>query len=319
PIAHARAADVPIVVAINKIDLQDANLDRVRSELAQEGLQPEEWGGTTQFAEVSAKTQVGLDGLLEKILLVADLELDPKANPNTEASGPIIESRLDVGRGPVATMLIHRGTLKVGDAIVAGDAHGRVKALFDYKGEKLTAAAPGEPVEILGFDKPPPSGEVARVVEDDRAARDLAQRRSERLRREQLATQRPGGVTLERLFEALQAGEVADLNLIVRGDVVGSVEAVVSELSKFEHSEVRLNVIASGVGAITQNDIMLASASDALIVGFNVRPNAEAPELASREGVEIRTYDVIYKLTEEIEQALVGKLSAVKTEETIGA
>src|SRR6059058_2667961 len=317
-IAHARAADVPIVVAINKIDLQDANLDRVKSELAQEGLQPEEWGGTTQFAEVSAKTQVGLDGLLEKILLVADLELDPKANPNTDASGPIIESRLDVGRGPVATMLIHRGTLQVGDAIVAGDAHGRVKALFNYKGEKIQKALPGEPVEILGFDKPPPAGELGRVVENDRLARELATRRSERLRREQMATQRPSGASLENLFEQMQAGEVSDLNLVVKGDVVGSVEAVVSELSKFEHSEVRLNVIHQGVGAITQNDIMLASASDALIVGFNVRPNAEARELASREGVEIRVYNVIYQLTDDIERALVGKLAAVKTEETIG-
>ncbi|HSX23140.1 MAG TPA: translation initiation factor IF-2 [Gaiellaceae bacterium] len=317
-ISHARAAEVPIVVAVNKIDLPGANVDKVKAELAAEGLQPEEWGGTTQFAEVSAKAQTNLDELLEKILLVTDLELDPKANPNADASGPIIESRVDVGRGPVATMLVHRGTLRVGDAIVAGYAHGRVKALFDYKGEKLDSAGPGDPVEILGFDQAPPSGEIARVVEDDRVARDLAQRRSERLRREQLATQRPGGVTLERLFEAMQAGEVADLNLIVRGDVVGSVEAVVSELSKFEHSEVRLNVIAQGVGAITQNDIMLASASDALIVGFNVRPNAEARELAQKEGVEIRVYDVIYKLTEDIEQALVGKLTAVKTEETIG-
>jgi translation initiation factor IF-2 len=317
-IAHARAAEVPIVVAINKIDLPDANLDRVKAELAQEGLQPEDWGGTTQFAEVSAKTQKNLDELLEKILLVADLELDPKANPNTEASGPIIESRLDVGRGPVATMLVHRGTLSVGDAIVAGDAHGRVKALFNYKGEKIQKALPGEPVEILGFDKPPPAGELARVVENDRLARELATRRAERLRREQRATQRQSGVSLENLFEQMQTGEVADLNLVVKGDVVGSVEAVVSELSKFEHSEVRLNVIHQGVGAITQNDIMLASASDALIVGFNVRPNAEARELAQREGVEIRTYDVIYQLTDDIEQALVGKLAAVRTEETIG-
>ena len=317
-ISHARAAEVPIVVAINKIDLPDANLDRVKAELAQEGLQPEEWGGTTQFSEVSAKTQQNLDDLLEKILLVADLELDPKANPNADASGPIIESRLDVGRGPVATMLVHRGTLKVGDAIVAGDAHGRVKALFNYKGEKILKALPGEPVEILGFDKPPPAGEVAQVVENDRLARERATRRAERLRREHLATQRPTGVSLERLFEQMQAGEVADLNLVVKGDVVGSVEAIVSELAKFEHAEVRVNVIHQGVGAITQNDIMLASASDALIVGFNVRPNAEARELAAREGVEIRTYNVIYQLTEEIEQALVGKLATVKTEETIG-
>ena len=318
-IAHARAAEVPIVVAVNKIDLADANIDRVKGELAQEGLNPEDWGGDTQFAEVSAKTQQNLDELLEKVLLVADLELEGlKANPNTEASGPIIESRLDVGRGPVATMLVQRGTLKVGDAIVAGDAYGKVKALFDYKGERREEAAPGDPIEILGFDKPPAAGEVARVVANDREARDLANRRGERLRREQLASVRPAGVSLERLYEQLQEGEVSDLNLVVRGDVVGSVEAVVSELSKFEHAEVRLNVIAEGVGAITQNDIMLASASDALIVGFNVRPNAEARELASREGVEIRTYDVIYKLTEDIEQALVGKLAAISTEETIG-
>ena len=318
-IAHARAADVPIVVAVNKIDLADANVDRVKGELAQEGLNPEDWGGDVQFAEVSAKAQTNLDELLEKVLLVADLELEGlRANPNTDASGPIIESRLDVGRGPVATVLVQRGTLRVGDAIVAGDAHGRVKALFDYKGEKKDSAGPGDPIEVLGFDKPPGAGELARVVVNDREARDIANRRGERLRREQLASARPVSVSLEGLFDALQAGDVSDLNLIVRGDVVGSVEAVVSELAKFEHSEVRLNVIASGVGAITQNDIMLASASDALIVGFNVRPNAEARELASREGVEIRTYDVIYKLTEEIEQALVGKLSAVKTEETIG-
>jgi len=318
-IAHARAAEVPIVVAVNKVDLADANVDRVKGELAQEGLNPEDWGGDTQFAEVSAKTQQNLDELLEKVLLVADLELEGlKANPNAEASGPIIESRLDVGRGPVATMLVHRGTLQVGDAIVAGDAHGRVKALFNYKGEKIQKALPGEPVEILGFDKPPPAGEVARVVENDRAARELATRRAERLRREQRATQRPSGVSLENLFEQMQTGEVADLNLVVKGDVDGSVEAVVSELSKFEHAEVRLNVIHQGVGAITQNDIMLASASDALIVGFNVRPNAEARELAQREGVELRTYDVIYQLTDDIEQALVGKLAAVRTEETIG-
>src|SRR6201987_5959880 len=218
-IAHARAADVPIVVAINKIDLPDENSDRVKAELAQEGLQPEEWGGTTQFAEVSAKTQQNLDDLLEKILLVADLELDPKANPNTEASGPVIESRLAVGPGPVATVLVHRGTLAVGDAIVAGDAYGRVKALFNYKGEKIQKALPGEPVEILGFDKPPPAGELGRVVENDRLPRQLATRRAERLRREQRATQRQSGVSLENLFEQMQTGEVADLNLVVKGDV----------------------------------------------------------------------------------------------------
>ncbi len=288
------------------------------ADLSTEGLQPEEWGGQTQVARVSAKQQTGLDDLLEKILLVADLELDPKANPSVEASGPIIESRLDVGRGPVATMLVHRGTLRVGDAIVAGDAWGKVKALFNYRGEKLKEAKPGDPVEILGFDRPPPAGELARVVEHERDARDFAQKRAERLRREQLASQRPSGVSLENLFEAMQAGEVRDLNLVVKGDVQGSVEAVVSELSKIQHPEVRVNVIHQGVGGITENDIMLAAASNGMVVGFNVRPNAETRSVAEREGVEIRTYDVIYKLTEDIEQALVGMLSAVRTEETIG-
>src|SRR3954454_6716368 len=317
-ISHARAAEVPIVVSVNKVDLPAANPNRVLSDLSTEGLQPEEWGGTTQVARVSAKQQTGLDDLLERILLVADAELDLRANPSAEASGPIIESRLEVGRGPVATMLVQRGTLKVGDAIVAGDAWGRVRALFNYKGEKLQNAQPGDPVEILGFDRPPPAGEVARVVENERTARDAAQKRAERLRREQLAQQRPSGVSLENLFEAMQAGEVKDLNLVIKGDVQGSVEAIVSELGKIQHAEVRVNVIHQGVGGITDNDVMLASASGGMVIGFNVRPNAETRALAEREGVEIRGYNVIYKLTEDIEQALVGLLATVKTEETIG-
>jgi translation initiation factor IF-2 len=317
-ISHARAAGVPIVVAINKIDVPDADPNRVRAELAAEDLQPEEWGGSTQFSEVSAKQGTNLDDLLEKVLLVADLELEGlKANPNAEASGPIVESRLDVGRGPVATMLIHRGTLRVGDAIVAGDALGKVRALYNYRGEKLQEAKPGDPVEILGFDKPPPAGEFARVVESERRARELANVRAERLRREQLA-QRPAGVSIERLFEQMQTGAVQDLNLIVKGDVVGSVEAVVSELAKIQHPEVRVNVIHSGVGAITENDVMLASTSNAVIVGFNVRPNAEARALAERENVEIRPYRVIYQLTEDIQQALVGMLRPVEQEATLG-
>src|SRR5262249_18973544 len=206
-ISHARAADVPIVVAVNKIDLPDANPDRVLGELATEGLQPEEWGGTTQVARVSAKQQQNLDDLLERILLVADAELVLKANPNAEASGPIIESRLDVGRGPVATMLLNRGTLKIGDAIVAGDAHGRVRALYDYRGERVEQARPGDPVEILGFDHPPQAGELGRVVENERRARELAQQRGGRLRREALAKQSAGrGVSLDKLFEQRQAG-----------------------------------------------------------------------------------------------------------------
>jgi translation initiation factor IF-2 len=316
-ISHARAAEVPVVVAVNKVDLPDANTDRVRNELAAEGLQPEEWGGTTQFAEVSAKQSQGLDDLLEKVLLVADAELELTTNPSADASGPIIESRLDVGRGQAATMLIHRGTLRVGDAIVAGDAWGKVRALYNFRGEKVKEARPGDPVEILGFDHPPPAGEQGRVVENERQARGYAQVRGERLRREQLA-QRRVGVSLETLFEALQEGAIQDLNLVLKGDVVGSVEAAISELSKIQHPEVRVNVIHQGVGGITENDIMLASASNAMVVGFNVRPNAEARSLADREGVEIRTYRVIYQLTDDIEQALVGMLKPVRTEETIG-
>jgi translation initiation factor IF-2 len=317
-ISHANAAEVPVVVAVNKIDVPDADPNRVRGDLAGEGLQPEEWGGTIQFSDVSAKQKQNLDDLLEKVLLVADAELELTANPEAEASGPIIESRLDVGRGPVATMLVQRGTLKVGDAIVAGDAWGRVRALYDFRGEKVEEARPGDPVEILGFDHPPPAGEMARVVESERDARQRAQVRGERLRREQLATQARGGPSLEQLFSQLQAGGVQDLNLILKGDVQGSVEAAVSELQKIQHPEVRVNVIHQGVGGITENDINLASASNALVVGFNVRPSAEARSLADREGVEIRTYRVIYQLTEDIEQALVGMLKPVTTEETIG-
>jgi translation initiation factor IF-2 len=318
-ISHARAAEVPIVVAVNKIDLAGANPDRVKSDLAAEGLQPEDWGGDTQFSLVSAKNKEGLDDLLERILLVADASLELTANPKAEASGPIIESRLDVGRGPVATMLIHRGTLRVGDAIVAGDAWGKVRALNDYRGEKLQEAGPGTPVEILGFDSPPPAGELGRVVENERAARQLAQQRGQRVRREQLAMRQSArGVSLDNLFSLIQEGQVQDLNIVLKGDVQGSVEALMGELGKIQHPEVRVNVIHTGVGGISESDIMLASASGAMVVGFNVRPNAEARQLAEREGVEIRTYRVIYQLTQEIEQALVGMLSPVQTEETIG-
>ncbi len=317
-IAHARAAEVPIVVAVNKVDKPDADPQRVRQELVNEDLQPEEWGGSTQFSDVSAREKQNLDDLLEKVLLVADAELELKANPKAEASGPIIESRLDVGRGPVATMLVQRGTLNVGDPIVAGDAWGKVRALHTYRGEKAGAAGPGDPVEIIGFDQPPAAGEYAHVVENDRQARHLAQVRGERVRREQLAQRRPSGVSLDTLFSQMQEGAVQDLNLVIKADVDGSVEAAVSELQKIQHPEVRVNVIHTGVGGISENDVMLATASNAMIVGFNVRPNAEARALAEREGVEIRTYNVIYRLTEDIEQALVGMLKPVTTEETLG-
>jgi translation initiation factor IF-2 len=316
-IAHARAAGVPIVVAVNKIDLPNADPNRVKGDLAGEGLQPEDWGGTTQFAEVSAKQKQNLDDLLEKVLLVADAELELKANPKAEASGPIIESRLDVGRGPVATMLVHRGTLRVGDAIVAGDAWGKVRALYNYRGEKMKEARPGDPVEIVGFKTPPPAGELGRVVDNERQASDLAQKRGERVRREQLAA-RSKGVSLETLFAELQEGRIQELNLVLKADVGGSLEAATSELEKITHTEVRVNVIHQAVGGITENDVMLASASNAMVVGFNVRPNAEARQLAEREGVEIRTYRVIYQLTEDIEQALVGMLAPVTEETTIG-
>jgi translation initiation factor IF-2 len=317
-INHARAAEVPIVVAVNKIDREDANPQRVRQELVTHGLQPEEWGGTTQFADVSAKTGEGLEDLVEKILLVADAELELTANATAEASGPIIESRLDVGRGPVATMLVSRGTLHVGDALVAGDAWGKVRALQDYRGEKLKEAGPGTPVEILGIDKPPAAGEQARVVENERQARHLAQLRGQRLRTEQLARTAKKGVSLEELFTQMEEGALRELNIVVKADVQGSIEAVQGELAKIDHPEVGVNVIHTGIGAIAESDVMLASASNAILVGFNVRPNAEARQLAEREGVDIRTYRVIYQLTDDIRQALVGMLAPVEREEILG-
>ncbi|MDQ3890742.1 MAG: translation initiation factor IF-2, partial [Actinomycetota bacterium] len=317
-INHARAADVPIVVAVNKVDRAEANPTRVRQELVAQRLQPEEWGGETQVADVSAKTKQGLDDLLERILLVADAELELTANPRTDASGPIIESRLDIGRGPVATMLVQRGTLRVGDAIVAGDAWGKVRALHDYRGERVKEAPPGTPVEILGFDKPPGAGEHARVVESERQARHLAGLRAQRLRAEQLARRPTRGITLEELFTRIEEGGVQDLNIVAKADVQGSIEAITGELGKIRHPEVRVNVIHTGIGGITESDVMLASASNAVVVGFNVRPNADARVLAEREGVDIRTYRVIYQLTEDIEQALVGMLSPERVEETLG-
>jgi translation initiation factor IF-2 len=317
-ISHARAAEVPIVVAVNKIDAPNANVDRVKSELAAEGLQPEDWGGSTQFSEVSAKLKTNLDDLLERIVLVADAELDLRANPGAEASGFVIESRLDVGRGPVATVLVLRGTMRVGDAVVAGDASGKVRALQDYRGERVREAGPGDPVEILGFDRPPPAGEFCRVVEHERQAKHLANVRAERLRREQLAQRPRRLVSLETLYEEMQVGEVQELSIVLKGDVQGSVEALLGELDKIQHPEVRVNVIHTGVGGITENDVNLASASNALVVGFNVRPSADARQLAEREGVDVRTYRVIYQLTDDIQQALVGMLSPVETEETLG-
>jgi translation initiation factor IF-2 len=315
-IDHARAAGVPIVVAVNKIDREDANPERARTELTQQGLQPEEWGGDTIFEDVSAKAHTNLDKLLDSILLQADV-LDLKANPDASASGVIIESRLDVGRGPVATVLVQRGTLRVGDAVVAGDAWGKVKALNDYNSRRVKEAGPGVPVEILGFDRPPAAGELCRVVENERIARQTAQQRAQRVRAEALA-RRSSSVSLEDLFSAMQEGAVKELNLVIKADVQGSVEAAISELEKIQHPEVAVRVIHSGVGGIVASDVNLAAASNAIVVGFNVRPNAEARALAEREGVDIRTYRVIYKLTEDIQQALIGMLSPEQVEEVLG-
>jgi translation initiation factor IF-2 len=313
---HAKAAEVPIVVAVNKIDRPDANPAKVRQELVVHGLQPEEWGGQTVFVDVSAKQKEGLDSLLEMLLLQADV-LELKANANAEASGPIIESRLDVGRGPVATMLVQRGTLHAGDAVVAGDAWGKVRAMLDENGERLKEAGPATPVEILGFDKPPPAGEICRVVESDRIARQTAQKRAARLRTEGFM-RRAKSVSLEDLFDRMQEGAIRELNLIIKADVNGSVEAAQQELQKLKHDEVAVRVIHTGIGAISESDIMLAAASKAIVVGFNVRPNPEARALAEREGVDIRTYRVIYQLTEDIEQALVGMLKPKEEEKVLG-
>ena len=316
-IDHAKAAGVPIVVAVNKIDKPGANPQKTRQDLVTHGLQPEDWGGDTVFVDVSAKERTGLDQLLEMLLLQADV-LELKANPDAPASGPIVESRLDVGRGPVATMLVQRGTLRPGDAVVAGDAWGKVRTMLDEHGTKLESAGPAEPVEIVGFDKPPPAGEVCRVVGSERDARHLAQKRAARLRAEELSRRSQKSISLEDLFKQVSDGKVRDLNLVIKGDVQGSVEAAVSELDKIKSDEVAVRVIHTGVGGITESDVMLAAASKAIVVGFNVRPNAEAKSLADREGVDIRTYKVIYKLTEDIEAALVGMLTPDIIEEITG-
>ncbi len=313
---HAKAAEVPIIVAINKIDKDNAQPDKVMAELAQHELQPVEWGGDTEVVQVSAKQRTNLDGLLELILLQADV-LELKSNPNADASGYIIESKLDPGRGPVATMLIDRGTLKVGDAIYAGQTYGKVRALLDFRGERIKEAGPAVPVEIVGFDAVPDAGEFCMVVENERVARERAQKKALRLKSEILA-KRQHGLTLDSLFTRIKHGEVQDLNLIVKTDVAGSAEAIEQELGKIQHEEVRVRIIRAAVGAITKDDIMLASASSAIIVGFNVRANAEVREVAVKEGVDVRDYRVIYKLREDIEAALGGMLSLNEVERTLG-
>jgi translation initiation factor IF-2 len=279
-------------------------------------LQPEEWGGQTIFVDVSAKERTGLDQLLEMLLLQADV-LELKANPKAPAQGVVIESRLDIGRGPVATVLVERGTLRAGVALVAGDAWGKVRALEDDHGRRVKEAGPSVPVEVLGFDHPPPAGERFRLVESERVARQEAQQRAQRLREEQLA-RRQKSVSLEQLFSQIKEGGARELNLVIKADVQGSVEAAIGEVEKIKHSEVSVRVIRTGVGGIAESDVMLAAASKAIVVGFNVRPNAEAKAAAEREGVDVRTYRVIYQLTEDIEKALVGMLTPDQVEEVLG-
>jgi translation initiation factor IF-2 len=316
-IDHAKAADVPIMIAVNKIDKEGADPNRVRGELAQFGLTPADWGGDTEFVDVSAKTKVGLEDLLENIVTIAELE-ELRANPKTDASGSVIESRLDPGRGPVVTLLIQRGTLKIGDALVAGAHWARVRAMQDYRGERLKQARPGDPVEVLGFDGVPEAGEHFRVVENDRRARQLAGDRANRLKTEALARRQGVKMSLEDVFARAQKGELKELNLIVKADVAGSLEAIEDEIAKLPHDQVSVNVIHDGVGGINESDVMLASASDAIIVGFNVRPVQDARQVAEREGVEIRTYSVIYRVIEELRAAMEGLLEPEEVETTIG-
>jgi translation initiation factor IF-2 len=316
-IDHAKAAEVPILVAINKIDLPSANPDKVKGELANQDLTPEDWGGETVYANVSAKTREGLDDLLELILLVAEVE-ELKANPDAAASGTVIESHLDPGRGPVVTVLVQRGTLHVGDALVAGPQWGKVRAMQDFTGARLELARPGDPVEVLGFDGVCEAGERVEVVENERRARQLANERGQRLKTEQLARRQARKVSLDEVFAKAQEGEINQLDIVLKGDVSGSLEALQDEIAKLPQDQIAVNVIHAAAGGINESDVMLAAASDAVIIGFNVRPLAEARKAAEREGVEIRTYSVIYKVTEDLRGAMEGMLEPEEVEETLG-
>jgi translation initiation factor IF-2 len=314
-IDHAKAAGVPVMVAVNKIDVEGADPNRVRGELAQQGLTPADWGGDTEFVDVSAKTHQNLEDLLETLVTLAELQ-ELKANPDTRASGFVIESKLDPGRGAVVTLLVHRGRMKVGDAIVAGEHWGRVRAMHDFRGQREQEATPGMPVEILGFDGVPGAGEQFRVVENEREARRVANERGIRLKQQALARQARRRVSLEDVLARAERGE-KELNLVVKADVAGSLEALADEIARLPHEQVTVNIIRDGVGGITESDVMLASASDAVVIGFNVRPVGNAAQVAEQEGVEIRTYSVIYKIVEELRAAMEGMLEAVSVEEQI--
>ncbi len=316
-IDHSRAADVPILIAVNKIDKEGAQPDRVRNELASDGLNPEEWGGDTVYVDVSAKTHDGLDNLLDMILLVSELE-ELSANPDAPASGTVIESQLDPGRGPVVSILVQRGTLKVGDSLVAGPQWGRVRAMHDFTGDRVEEALPGMPVEVLGFDGVCEAGELVRAVENDRRARQLAQERANRLKTEALARRQARKVSLEEVFSRAQEGDIKELDIVLKADVAGSLEALQDEIAKVPQEQVGINIIHSQTGGINESDVMLASASNAIVIGFNVRPLADAKRAAEREGVDVRTYSIIYKITEDLRNAMEGMLEAVEVEETVG-
>jgi len=302
---HARAAKVPIIVAVNKIDKEGANPDRVRTELAERGVIPEAWGGDTPFVEVSAKQKIGIEDLLETVLIVAEVQ-ELKANPSVPARGVVVEANLDRGRGPVATVLVQRGTLKVGDAVVVGTAHGRVRALIDPKGKHVHTAEPADPVEILGLNNVPSAGDDFKVMPDDRAARLIAEERD--LKKRLVAQQDiKAHTSLEDLFDRIREGQ-AEVPLVVKADTQGSIEALKDSLAKMDQSEVRIPIIHSGVGAITETDVMLADASDAIIIGFNVRPEPKAKALVETEKVDMRLYRVIYKVIEDINAARIGML-----------
>jgi len=314
-INHAKAAEVPIIVAINKIDKDTANPDRVIQQLTEYGLVTEEWGGDTICVPVSAKKRMNLDTLLEMVLLQADV-LELRANPSRAARGTIIEAELDKGRGPVATVLVQNGTLKIGDPIVAGVAFGRVRAMMDDKGRRVTEAGPSQPVEVLGFGEVPAAGDVMNVAEVDKLSRQVAEERRDRMKAEQLKNM--SKVSLDDLFSQIAAGNVKDLNIIVKADVQGTVEAIKQALEKLSNEEVRVRCIHGGVGAITGSDIVFASASNALVIGFNVRPDAAAREAAEREKVDMRTYSVIYNVIEDVEAAMKGMFAPVFKEVALG-
>ncbi len=315
---HAKAAGVPIVVAVNKIDKPDADPTKVRGQLTEYGLVPEEYGGDSMFVDVSAKSGLNLDKLLEAVILTADASLDLRANPTQDAQGLVVEAHLDRGRGPVATVLVQRGTLRVGDSLVAGPAYGRVRAMLDEHGENITEAYPSRPAMVLGLTAVPGAGQNFIVVDDDRMARQIAEKRESRERAAMQAKRRVRR-TLEDFMASMEKGASQELNLILKGDVSGSVEALEDSLSQIDvGEEVHIRVIDRGVGAITETNVDLAAASDAIIIGFNVRPQGKATEMADKEGVEIRYYSVIYQAIEEIEAALKGMLKPEFEESTLG-